>query len=310
MNKVTKKRRNIKNQHKSIKKRDVRKRRRSRVSSNNKTKRVYTGGAVFSRKKKEETISGVGTSSGWNCRCRFAEKSQENPVSTTKPVPIYDIPVERLTPPSMAAAAAAAAAATLTQSAQQYRIFTRKDQPSLFGSTNQRKPSQLPPPPPPPPPQQPPPPPESSYVRKRSVMTGLTQHNLKKKDNKIAIKDYNKTTNTKATNLSELSYESGSERFKNGDVILQINGKDVDIYDNENITEKFKSATNNNIQNGKITFTVHNSKAGSIPGKDRIVTIIPKNHIVGQGGGATPEETTKNVICECKKRSVVKTDDV
>ena len=342
MNKVTKKRRTIKNRYKSIKKRDVRKnrdskRRRSHVISNNKTKRVYTGGALFSRKKKEETRSDVGTSSGWDCRCRFAEKSQEDPASTTEPVVIYDIAVEDYTPnPKAAAAATAATAATSMKlppppvtppvTSQQNQRFTQKGQKQLLFESakqlqnfSQRRSSMITQPPlssPPPPP--PPPLPPNSYVRKQSVMTelnqqlstGLNQNNLKNEGNKIVIKNYNKTTNQNAIDLSELNYDIGSGQFKDGDVILQINGDDVEIYENEKLTEKFKSAIKNKIQNGKITFTVQNSKGGSESGNKRTVTIIPENVRFGQAGGATPEETTKNVICECKKRPVAQTSDV
>jgi hypothetical protein len=179
----------------------------------------------------------------------------------------------------------------------------------------QRPSSMITQPPPPPPP---PPLPPNLYVRKQSVMTelnqqlstGLNQHNLIKEGNRIGIKNFNETTNSKAIDLSRLTYDIGSDKFKNGDVILQINGKDVEIYDNEKLTDKFKSATNSNIQNGKITFRVQNTKGGSESGNQRTVTINAQNVRFGQAGGATPEETTKNVICECKKRPVAQTSDV
>jgi hypothetical protein len=110
MDKVTKKSRIVKSRwHSNTKKWNVRKRQRSRVRSNNKTKRVYTGGR-FSLRKRVVTTSDVGKSSGWDCTCRFAENSPEVSVSNTGP----DVRSETITPlPTARASAAASAAASV-----------------------------------------------------------------------------------------------------------------------------------------------------------------------------------------------------
>ena len=118
MDKVTKKSRIVKSRwHSNTKKWNVRKRQRSRVRSNNKTKRVYTGGGLFSRKKRVLPTSDV--PSGWDCTCRFAENSPEVSVSNTGP----DVRSENITPlPTARASAAASVAAAVAAAAASMRI--------------------------------------------------------------------------------------------------------------------------------------------------------------------------------------------
>lgn len=119
MNKVTKKSRIVKSRwHSNTKKWNVRKRQRSRVRSNNKTKRVYTGGR-FSLRKRVVPTSDVGKSSGWDCTCRFAENNPEVSVSNTG----HDVRSENITPlPTARASVAASVAAAATAAAASMRI--------------------------------------------------------------------------------------------------------------------------------------------------------------------------------------------
>lgn len=119
MDKVTKKSRIVKSRwHSNTKKWNVRKRQRSRVRSNNKTKRVYTGGR-FSLRKRVVPTSDVGKSSGWDCTCRFAENSPEVSVSNTGP----DVRSENITPlPTARASVAASVAAAATAAAASMKI--------------------------------------------------------------------------------------------------------------------------------------------------------------------------------------------
>ena len=119
MNKVTKKSRIVKSRwHSNTKKWNVRKRQRSRVRSNNKTKRVYTGGR-FSLRKRVVPTSDVGKSSGWDCTCRFAENNPEVSVYNTGP----DVRSETITPlPTPRASAAASVAAAVAAAATSMKI--------------------------------------------------------------------------------------------------------------------------------------------------------------------------------------------
>lgn len=118
MDKVTKKSRIVKSRwHSNTKKWNVRKRQRSRVRSNNKTKRVYTGGGLFSRKKRALPTSDV--PSGWDCTCRFAENNPEVSVYNTGP----DVRSETITPlPTPRASAAASVAAAVAAAAASMKI--------------------------------------------------------------------------------------------------------------------------------------------------------------------------------------------
>jgi len=154
MNKVTKKRRIIKNRYKSIKIRNVRKnhdskRRRSRVISNNKTKRVYTGGGFFSsRKKKVFPTNDVGKSTGWDCTCRFAENSQEVSESNTGPAVLSETITPLPTPraaASVAASVAAAAASMKISPQSRLQPSPPKGEPPI-NRPNRKRNQNLPPP--------------------------------------------------------------------------------------------------------------------------------------------------------------------
>jgi hypothetical protein len=147
MNRVTKKRRIIKNRYKSIKIRNVRKRQRSRVRSNNKTKRVYTGG-LFSFRKRVVPTSDVGKSSGWDCTCRFAENSPEVSVSNTGPAVLSETITPLPTPraaASVAASVAAAAASMKISPQSRLQPSPPKGEPSI-NRPNRKHIQNLPPP--------------------------------------------------------------------------------------------------------------------------------------------------------------------
>jgi len=80
---------------------------------------VYTGGGLFSRKKRVLPTSDVGKSSGWDCTCRFAENNPEVSVSNTG----HDVRSETITPlPTPRAAVAASVAAAATAAAASMKI--------------------------------------------------------------------------------------------------------------------------------------------------------------------------------------------
>lgn len=261
-------RKNIKIRH--LRKNHHSKKQRSHVSYN-KTKRLYTAGGFFSKKNQILHTDVGNNQSGWDCECHFAKKGSEVPDS---------IPA--------AAAAAAAVSSTVISSpspspSQVIPPPLAKDNPWKQIVKEQQKQAQA-----------------QAFIRK-ALSTGLNENNITSENGRIVIK------NTEANKLSSLKYD-GQEQFKDGDVILKINGKDITVKENDIIKDVFKKATYNNIQQErKITFTVQNKADGSDSGGERIVTIqLTPTQGQGQGqlGGALPE-ITKQVICECKKRRVI-----